>query len=248
MRCTPCSPGCDHCWHLRMADRMGHNPIFDINERPAYLGGGPVMTYRLDDPLHIRKPSRIGVQFMGDLFHESVDIKLQHRIFEVMAQNQKHAYFLLTKRPQNVERVFKWWAPHYGNLSHVWLGVTICNQAEADEKIPILLKIPAAHRWVSYEPAIEAVDFTKYLPCSESKPNCSGRKTNGLFVCSQNCLEGVNWIVAGAETGPGARPAENAWFRSVRDQCRAAGVPYFQKQCMGPIPDDLQIKEYPDGK
>jgi protein gp37 len=102
-------------------------------------------------------------------------------------------------------------------LPHFWLGVSVENQKFADERIPLLLQTPAAVRWISYEPALEAVDLVPYLD-----PGCS------TFNRRQGAS--VNWVVAGGESGPRARPPHPDWFRSARDQCQAAGVGFFFKQ------------------
>ena len=204
--------------------------MIPIEEQVAYHNEGqPLMTHRLDEPLHIKRPSRIGVQFMGDLFHNTVSHRHVLGVLSVIAKCPQHTFFILTKRVFNMSDFFTFYHKDLGLdiLQNLWLGVTICNQPEADEKIPALLRTPAAHRWVSYEPVLGPIDF---------------RESVTVF---DNTLD---WVVAGAETGPGARPAENDWFRRVRDDCKAAGVPYFQKATTGPTPDDLQIREYPKGE
>ncbi len=147
---------------------------------------------------------------------------------------------------------------------HVWLGVSVENQAAADERIPLLLQTPAAVRWLSYEPALELVDFSHYLRCGY----CKGGPDYGLDLEGKKVHHmGLNWIVIGGESGPRARPFHLDWARSVLAQCRAAGTPAFVKQ-MGsnskvhinePIeeirhrsgsdiaewPIDLQVREYP---
>ena len=98
-------------------------------------------------------------------------------------------------------------------LPNLWAGITVCNQQEADEKIPILLDTPAAHRWLSYEPALgplELLHHGSFTPCF-----------------GQN---GIEWVVSGSESGPGRRPTPHDNFRSLRDQCVDAGVDYFLKQ------------------
>jgi protein gp37 len=116
----------------------------------------------------------------------------------------------------------------YGPLPNVWAGVSVENQPTADERIPLLLETPAAVRLVSYEPALGAVDFAR-VPTGRS--DCCG----GAAPCVDNALSScsgprLDWIICGGESGPGARPMHPDWARSVRDQCAAAGVPYFHKQ------------------
>jgi protein gp37 len=230
MRCTPCSPGCDHCWHLIIAKRLANNfaIIYGADQR-AYAGGPFVLNQRkLEAPLHWRKPARIGVQFMGDLFHENVLDEWIDSIFEIMDRCPQHTFFGLTKRPENLKE--KIWgntcdfprvitAGDY--IPNLYLGVTVCNQEEADMKIPELLRVPGFKKWVSYEPALGPLDLWK-----ADYPAPGG----GFQGAVTSWPGGLDWIVAGCETGPGARPAHPDWFRSLRDQCQAAGVPFFLKK------------------
>ena len=246
MRCTPCSPACAHCWHLRLCNRLMLNPLIKDEQRAAYAGlRPPVMTHRLTDPLHVRKPSRIGVMFMGDLWHESVPFAYIDQVFAVMGRCRQHQFFVLTKRVQRMAEYFKadrcqrilniayslkfrpeGMGPGISNPNnmnwwpHVYLGCTVWDQPSADENIPVLLSIPGKH-WVSYEPALGPVD----LPATPA----------GNILCRcEVCMRMVphtrlDWVVSGSETGPGARPAHPDWFRKVRDDCVAAAVPYFHK-------------------
>lgn len=223
--CTKCSPGCLHCYAERINQRFGNHLPFD-NRYILRQIEFELIQSELKKPLRWKKPRRIFVQSMGDLFHESVSFDFIHEVYGIIRQTPQHTYLLLTKRPERMKEVITLiskkealgWA--MGFYSHVWLGVTVCN---ADElwKIKELLSIPGFKKWVSVEPILEAVNLGKL-----SDPN-------------------ISWVVAGCETGPGARPADNEWFRSLRDQCRAAGVPYFQKKCSGPTPDDLKVQEFP---
>jgi len=127
---------------------------------------------------------------------------------------------------------------------HLFLGVTICNQEEADQKIPLLLQIPAAVRWVSIEPMLGPIIFNQdwfsdigHIHRWGSKPliegvsrckDCNVLLSNELPAYTQK--SSIDWVVLGGETGPGARPMNSDWARSVRDQCQAAGVPFFFKQ------------------
>jgi len=142
-------------------------------------------------------------------------------------------------------------------LPNVWLGVSVEDQATADERIPLLLQTPAAVRFVSYEPALGPVDFEQWLgtahcddcetdevdigvgtlkrpavevPLSRWPCEASGVRRCGCGSVAVKETRGIDWIIAGGESGPGARPAHPDWFRSVRDQCKAAGVPFFFKQ------------------
>jgi protein gp37 len=220
MRCTPVSDGCRNCWHLAMAKRLTKNPTIPKDEREAYAGGCPVLR-NLEPLSSLKKPSRIGVQFMGDLFHEKVPKYFIVSIWMMMLSANRHKYFVLTKRPQRmldlVSVMFKdifTKEPATKTANHIWLGVSIEDQKTADEQIPILLQIPAAKRFVSCEPLLSEIDLFVAF----------GGHDQGLKM-----TESLDWVICGAETGPGARPLHPDWVKSLRDQCQAAGVPFFFK-------------------
>jgi protein gp37 len=203
--------------------------------------GGPVWTdkirlvpEKLKEPLSWRKPRRIFVNSMSDLFHEGVPDSFIDYVFAVMAMCPQHTFQVLTKRPARMreylqmvsdEKDMQRWinaavditdspcAAHIEDrdwpLQNVWLGVSVEDQRRADERIPLLRETPAAVRWISAEPLLGELDITAYF---------------GLITQS------IDWVVAGGESGPGARPMHPDWARSLRDQCAAAGVPFFFKQ------------------
>lgn len=230
--CSPISEGCDHCYAKRMAHRL--------KGRYGYPSDDPFrVTFHKSkrfDPSLWRKPRNIFVCSMGDIFHESVEFEWVEEIFEVMRAHNQHTYFLLTKRPNRVVEFWNWrkdvWLGGHMNSvwsKHVWLGVTAENQQRADERIPILLQIPAAVRFVSVEPMLSGIKFNHHWlgACdSEDHPNHSF----------------LDWVICGGETGPGARSAKAEWFNSIIDQCRSAGVPVFIKKA----PEGVSIiREFP---
>lgn len=242
--CTKVSAGCTHCYAERMASRFtrqGWNPKANAGE---IVRDFRVLLHpeRLDEPLHWRKPRRVFVCSMSDLFHEAVPDEFRDKVFAVMAMAAGHTFMVLTKRPQ---RAIEWYGgsgrdavqvtagyPEFRKyrehssrlmfpwpLPNVWLGVSVEDQATADERIPLLLQTPAAVRFVSYEPALGPVNFKLYLPLTEHGRGGPIRGKGGL-----------DWIICGGESGPGARPMHPDLARSARDQCQAAGVPFFLKQ------------------
>ena len=232
MRCRAVSEGCAHCWHLGMADRLRENPMIKSTERDAYAGHDtPIIREKeIKKPIATQVPGRIGVQFMGDLFYEGVGFDQIHRIFDVMWRAERHTFLVLTKRP---ERMFEFMTQQgitgmYGNewpLRNVWLGVTAENQARADERIPILLQIPAAVRFVSVEPMLGPVDLVNIQTGTHWINALNG---NSQYVSSLGPM--LDWVICGGESGPCARPMHPDWARSLRDQCRAAGLPFMFKQ------------------
>lgn len=249
MRCDPVSEACDHCWHLAMAKRLAANPAISLAERNAYAGKGIVLRSNISDMLP-KKPGRIGVQFigvqfMGDLFHEDIPHDIRNQVFEAMTENNQHQYLylLLTKRPHIALEFDKFrersWLqyPYSPWGDHVWLGVTAENQKRADERIPTLLSIPAAKRFVSIEPMLGPVDLRKFFtvydedfPATVNNVVCmSPGEYHAFKEWKKAAKRSLSWVICGGETGPGARPMHPDWVRSLRDQCQSAGVPFFFK-------------------
>lgn len=245
--CSHVSAGCDHCWAERMAKRQHvewGRPVF----KPERLG----------QPLHWRKPRIIGTCFMGDLFHRWVRYEDIDKILSMAAGCPQHTFVVLTKRPARMlaylnqkcimARILGPFPPRWP-IPNIWLGVSVEDQATADERIPPLLQIPAAVRFVSVEPMLAQVDLNV---------NVRGIGTRSLLY---NCLVGeayheggvtqdkhagrLDWVICGCETGPGARPMDLQWARNLRDQCVAAGVPFFLKR-PGTL-DDKQWRQWPEG-
>lgn len=217
MLCTRTeSPGCLNCWHQNFAKRHAANPLFSRNDRAAWAGKGPPVL-RLDEleaPSKLKKPSRIGVQFMGDLFHEKVSHKQLTRIFSAMSYDApQHTYMVLTKRPERAREYFEPWLDE--NEKYLWLGISASTQDDLDRWVPVLIQIPAAKRFVSLEPLLGLVDVKPYLRYHSH--GIQGHRKLDL-------------IIAGGESGPGARPSHPGWFRKVRDDCAAAGAPFMFKQ------------------
>lgn len=171
------------------------------------------------------------------------------RLITTIGQTPNLIYLLLTKRPENVARLWPVHLPgvqHYGNI---WIGCTVENQKRAEERIPWLLEIPSVVRFVSYEPALEAVDFTRIQVVKPAPPHGPGAWLNGLtcYVAGPDDVRPrrVDWLIVGGESGLGARPFDLTWARSSVAQCKAAGVSVFVKQ-MGSKPwSSDKAKDYP---
>lgn len=257
--CTPVSEGCAHCYAERMARRfvrvtcshcggVGSDWAIPFHCREC---GGTGETHfeptfhpdRLDIPLHWRKPRRIFVCSMGDLFHEAFSDEQIDRVFSTIAMPQlaAHTFLILTKRPERMRdymRSCQRGADDVGGLfpwPSVWLGVTCENQARADERIPILLDTPAAVRFISLEPMLGHVNLTMlctgYGETIDALQSYEAhRSENGAWDNRPVNRPSLDWLILGGETGPGARPMQPQWALDVWRQCKAAGVPFFWKQ------------------
>jgi protein gp37 len=271
MRCTPVSDGCDHCWHIRMAKRHAGNKRLAPDVRAAKAGGMPILLAdELEAPLRRRKSARIGVQFMGDLFHKDVSAGFIDKVFAVMALCPQHTFQVLTKRPERMAeymgsraRSIEHWeaaARSVGYtlrfegiglcpfpLPNVQLGTSVENQDEV-HRIGHLMRCPAPVRFLSLEPLLGDLpgDLPGILSIDRCPSRCDGnrctmraghqgrhralRPTGGWGATDEPTPSPINWVIVGCESGPGARPMETEWVRSVVQQCREAGVPVFVKQ------------------
>lgn len=250
--CSRVSEGCRNCYAERTAFRysapgMAYEGLVRVNHvgirQPQWNGTVRVVDEHMLDPLRWRRPRRIFVNSMSDLFHENVADETIDRIFAVMALCPQHSFQVLTKRPM---RMLEYLATHPGRLQavwwtmasfdvglgmpcppwplpNVWLGVSVEHQAAADERIPLLLETPAAVRWISAEPLLGPINL---LDMKGRHPN----PLTGVVPYRGDGYPKLDWVVVGGESGPGARPMEEAWARSLRDQCVAAEVAFHFKQ------------------
>lgn len=303
--CTPVSPGCLNCYAATFAARGLHQSYVGLTVRRKREGGrgtravfnGTVrcLPERLTEPLHWRKPRRVFVNSMSDLFHEAVPFEFIDKVFAVMALCPQHTFQVLTKRPERMAEYTtdrlrpgpKW---HFVSavidqlqamgvgkddlpgdfiepawpLPNVWLGTSTEDQKAADERIPHLLRCPAAVRFLSCEPLLGPVHLgtAKALPIFRyaDQPIRSYCGATGRLIGVHPELAGrwqrhdgnmqpwVDWVIAGGESGANARPCDVAWIRSIVAQCKAAGVPVFVKQ-LGSKPYDLpaNINAWPVG-
>ncbi len=251
--CTKVSAGCKHCYAEGVADRfwatqyppivVKHKALTAPLFRPRRFTDVQCHPDRLEQPLRWRKPRRVFVNSMSDLFHEDVPGEFIDRVFITMGMSPRHTFQVLTKRPhrmyQFMSELQDKWAKTtrngqrvvgFGNagmgvkeslvpwpLSNVWLGVSVENQPTADERVPLLLQTPAAVRFVSAEPLLGSIRF--------------GVSLHGNWIGPEKWEWGsLDWVIVGGESGPDARPCDIEWVRSIKDQCAKAKVACFVKQ------------------
>ena len=252
--CEKVSSGCANCYAETMAGRLegmakadldaGRDPkgkgvyLHVLNDTGKWNGRVLTLPDRLAEPLTWKKPRRVFVNSMSDMFYEGVSFDFVDRVWAVMALCPQHTFQILTKRPErmatylnrrgaDVAHYDALWKfsdayPHVANrlpespesgdlwpLPNVWLGTSVEDQKAADQRIPCLLRCPAAVRFLSCEPLLGPI------------VNQSGQR---------NWTDGMDWVIVGGESGPQARPCDVGWIRGVVGQCREAGVPVFVKQ------------------
>ena len=231
--CTKVSAGCKNCYAEQVANRFwGDRKFTDIRLHPD----------RLLQPIHWKKPCRLFVNSMSDLFHESISFNYIDKVFAVMHYAKQHKFIILTKRP---ERMLKYLADTFLThnrinrahfdlglknvalrefpLSNVWLGVSVENQETANLRIPILLDTPAAVRVISAEPLLGPINFAKSIGLNRILEVCAGNDLTERFL-------DIDWIIVGGESGNNARPMHPEWVKFIRDRCKYTGIPFFFKQ------------------
>jgi protein gp37 len=272
--CTKISAGCDHCYAEKITERFqGRGSFAEVRQHHNRLGA----------PLTWRKPARVFVNSMSDLFHDDVPDEYIGSVFEVMAQTPQHTYQILTKRHARMRALLTKWAqegarydwagpgtavfrrddkcwvgPIPWPLPNVWLGVSVETQQWADIRIPALLDTPAAVRFLSCEPLLGPVDLLKaVIPMGSER----GHGLTASYVHTGGCcvrFHGIDWVIVGGESGPGARPMALEWARSLVEQCSDAETPVFVKQLgsahgrskggdMATWPAELRVREWPRG-
>ena len=201
--CTKVSPGCDNCYAERIDKRWGRD-FSKVMLRPD----------RLEEPLCWKKPRMVFTCSMADLFHSQVRWDFLGTVFDVMIETPRHTYQVLTKRVSRMA----WWAENMAAITHerqlpwewpenVWAGASVESQLFIG-RLNQLARVPAKVRFVSAEPLLGPLDLAL-----DMKP--------------------ISWVIVGGESGPGARPMDLDWARTIRDQCALWGVPFFLKQLGG---------------
>lgn len=253
--CDRVSPGCDNCYALTMARRlkaMGQAKYqTDGDSRTSGPGFGLAMhPETLEEPLRWRKPRRVFVNSMSDLFHPKVTDDFIARVFATMTLAQEHTFQVLTKRPKRARALLssETWREtmhehycallerdglpqyiYYWPLRNVWLGTSVEDQERADQRIPELVRTPAAVRFLSCEPLLGPVDLQYHLGV-EWMDTLDGWGREMFSALQGRVGGGLHWIIVGGESGPGARPMHPAWARQLRDQADAAEIAFFFKQ------------------
>jgi protein gp37 len=258
--CSVTSPGCRECYAMKMAYRiehMGGPAALKYRGTTEKVKGNAVWTgvvrldpAALDAPLTWRTRELVFVNSMSDLFHEALEWSAIDRVFAIMALARRHTFQVLTKRPDRMRdyladptterrvrlqaelirrraRIGEW------PLKHVWLGTSVEDQKRADERIPILLEVRAAVRFLSIEPLLGPVSLARAVGLEAAPP--------------------VDWVIVGGESGSDARPMHPGWARALRDECQQAQIPFFFKQfgqwsSVKPKTRRLTISLMPDGR
>jgi protein gp37 len=253
--CEPVSSGCDNCYPIPIARIRASNPNAKVaaayegltvrrNGKTEWSGRVNVLPERAVEPLGRRKPTTYFVPSMGDLFHKNAPDSFIALQFAVFALCPQHTFIITTKRHGRMKSLLNSEAFRHEvalkmvdltiraddedsrrpvrpwPLPNVRLGVSVENQATALLRIPALLDTPAAVRWISAEPLLGPIELWDPEPCDHHRQSC----------IDIGCWRALDWVVTGGESGRDARPAHPDWFRSLRDQCLIAEVPFFFKQ------------------
>jgi len=276
--CTPASTGCLNCCAKNMCNRFGEK-WGRKNGRDFSKIEFDVKKLERFERIRHRKPKRVFLNLMSDTFHEEARTEWMDRLLSTISVKKMHTFIILTKRADRMADYFNaivnnneryagklvrrftrntpYYDAIYGNLirlrqgkpiPNLWLLVTAENQKQYDRRVPELLSISAAVHGVSVEPMLEEIDTDIYLKYSNF--GCGGAEPiENCEVCGHLLKQKIDWIICGAETGPGARPMNPDWARSLRDQAVEAGIPFFFKKMSNgeKIPPDLMIRQFPKG-
>jgi protein gp37 len=246
--CTRTSEGCLRCYIDRTPPLRITHRRFDGPDIGATTGV-QLHSERLGTPLRWRKPRRIFVCSLADLFHDQVPDRFIADVFAVMAIAVQHTFQILTKRHARLRSLLgsaSFWATVNAacvvrgypplpagtdHLPNAWVGVSVENQKWADLRVPVLLDTPARVRFLSLEPLLAPVDLQRaVVPMGDQRGHgltASWVHTRG---CCQRRLHGIDWVIIGGESGPGARPMDLAWASDLVGQARQAGTAVFVKQ------------------
>ena len=198
--CTKISPGCARCYASTFAERFRGVPGHPYEQGVDLR----LVPEKLEEPLRWKTPRMVFVNSMSDLFHEDVPEEFIERVCRVMVEASRHTFQVLTKRSERMRELLRGRLSFAADQPHIWFGVSVENRKHGLPRIDHLRETPAGLRMLSIEPLLEDIG-----PLD---------------------LRGIGWAIVGGESGPKARPFDLAWARSIRDQCRAASVPFFMTQ------------------
>lgn len=221
--CSKVSPGCAHCYAetLALTRLKGHRGYDGLPWTPQNAEANVlVRPDRLGVVHRWQSPRSVFVNSMSDLFSDQVPDAFLDDVFKVMAEHPQHVFMVLTKRPVRMRDYIRGVlarGPARPPLANVWLGVSAENQHWADQRITTLLEVPAARRFVSCEPLLGPIDLAEFVGGNAHWDDIAGAPT-------------LDWVIVGGESGPKARPMQGDWARQIRDECAAAGTPFFFKQ------------------
>lgn len=256
--CTRVSNGCRRCYAEGVAARFSglhpgtgkplayHGLARQTDNGPRWTGKVVMVPEHLEDPAHWKKPKRIFVNSMSDMFHEKLTNEEIASVFRVMLNVPRHTYQVLTKRAKRMYEWTRWFASERGEQlpAHIHLGVSAEDQENADARLPYLVKTKARVKFVSVEPQVGPVDLSKWMgPQGGMLGHCvdingdwwhdPGTCPGAVNNCAGCCASGISWVIVGGESGHGARPFDVEWARSIVRQCRAGYAAPFVKQLGG---------------
>lgn len=223
--CTKVSPACDHCYAETWAKRTGQEHLWQGQRRRTTMSNWQKVRKWNREAEAAGRRARVFCASLADVFDNQADRTWRRELWHYIEQTPHLDWLLLTKRPQNIAKMLpdpgtgvKPWGDGWHN---VWLGTTVENQEEADRRIPHLLAVPARVRFLSCEPLLGPVVISSaFLRQGDI----------GSWPFNVQPHAGIDWVICGGESGPGARPMHPGWARALRDQCAAAGVPFHFKQ------------------
>ena len=232
--CSKISAGCANCYAEKFANRLMNNPKVQAKYKNGFKP-----TYHHYEMLKVYKwknPRRVFVCSMSDMFHEDNKFEEILTVLFHISENPMHTFIVLTKRAKRMKEFFDWMAmgtpdksiPGGKFLPNLWLGVTTENQETFNERVPILLDIPAAVHFVSCEPLLSAIDFTI------KDPDYMLHSLSGDFICAGmndmvKATNKIDWVIVGGETGKNSRPMDPKWAVQIMNQCKEHKVPFFFK-------------------
>jgi protein gp37 len=201
--CTKVSPGCKHCYAETFAERFRGVPGHPFEQGFDLR----LVPGKVDEPLRWREPRRIFVNSMSDLFQDDVPTPFVASVGRAMERADWHVFQVLTKRHERMRMLLRGELEWMSRLPHVWYGVSVENKKHGLPRVRALRDTPAQVRFLSVEPLLEDLGRIE--------------------------LGGIDWVIVGGESGPGARPMQERWVLSIRDQCERSGVAFFFKQWGG---------------